>query len=577
MKALLKDLSVVLDVEGRNVPWVLALMLTATALDLLGISLIAPFVIAALNGVDTAARQSAVWTGLAIVGAFGMRALAGFHLQRSMIRFSDHHRATLMARLLERYLVQPWIFHLKRNQAELTNTLLYEVALYCGNVLVAALRVVSDLLVLIALGLFLITLNLPVALALGAGIGITVVAVNLATRSLMRENAERVVQRYQRLVETLGNSLSARKQTRVLGAERLFASRVQVAGREQAEATALQNALQTVPRSALELALVILMMGAALWAGNSPESMSAAVATLGTFGVASLRLLPAASSLSNHLNLLRANRKVLARLAADLRLPAEHVDQSQAPIAVHPIGSENTDKRALPAISLDDVSFRYPGGERDVLSDLNLNIPAGQCCGIVGASGSGKSTLGDLLLGLLQPTKGRLLVDKLPFTSETEGDTLAWTRRCAYIPQDPCLFNDTLRINVTLNEALGEEVDQRVLAALKQAALGDLVSQLPQGLEEPLGDNGERLSGGQRQRLAIARAFYHEREFLVFDEATSALDADTEQEIVAAIAELQGRATVLVITHREALLAPCSQVFSMEQGALKPFDREVVA
>ncbi len=562
----------VLDAEGRKVPWVLVLMLAATGLDLLGISLIAPFVLVALNGAESAARESALLTGLAIVGAFGLRALAGFQLQRSMIRFSDHHRATLMARLLERYLVQPWLFHLTRNQAELTNTLLYEVALYCGNVLTASLRVISDLLVLTALGLFLFTINLPVALVLGMGIAMILLAVNLSTRRVMRENAERIVRRYHRLVETVGNSLSARKQSRVLGAERLFATRVEVAGREQAEATALQNALQTVPRSALEVTLVILMMCAALWAGKSPESISAAVATLGTFGVASLRLLPAASSLSNHINQLRANRKVLARLAADLRLPMEHAIFSMAPETRQQASKGSASSKVLPAIHLDNVSFRYPGADQDVLKKLTLSIEAGTCCGIVGASGSGKSTLGDLLLGLLEPTEGQMLVDQQPLPS----NTLPWTRRCAYIPQDPCLFNDSLRVNVTLNELDREDIDRRVIAALEQAALGGLVSQLPMGLDEPLGDNGERLSGGQRQRLAIARAFYHAREFLVFDEATSALDADTEQEIVAAISELKGRATVLIITHREALLAPCDQVFSLDQGALLPGAPEVM-
>ncbi len=568
MKALWHDLSTVLGDQLRRVPMVVALMLAAACLDLLGVSLVAPFVAAAFNpgqGSDPDAIQASLqgeaqagglggslWIGLAIVVALGLRAVAGFQLQRVMVRFSDLHRGMLMAKLLNRYLSQPWAFHLGRSQAELTNTLLYEVALYTGNVLNASLRLIADFMVLLLLGAFLLWLSPAVALAMGCMIGVTVVLVNLVTRKAMRENAERIVRRYERVVETVGNSLAALKQARVLGSQRLFASRVETAAREQAEATALQNALQTVPRSALEMAVLMLMLGAIAWSGGSQDSLPGMVATLGAFGVASLRLIPAATSVANQINLLKANRPVLARLAADLRLPLP-----PTPVAAVSAGS-------LPRVELKQVSYVYPGTQRAALQGVNLLIEPGQCCGIVGPSGSGKSTLGDLLLGLLSPTEGSMLVDNL----ELAGDSLSWTRRCAYIPQDPCLFNDSLRTNITLSQGRSDGADEKIIKALSQAALGELLAQLPGGLDESLGDNGQRVSGGQRQRLAIARAFYHEREFLVFDEATSALDEATEGDIVKAIAALKGRATVLVITHREALLTACERVYRMRDGAL---------
>ncbi len=562
MSGLWRDLVTVLDDQLRRVPWVVGLMLTAAALDLLGVSLIAPFVGSAFSTAPQPGSSTPVWLGLAVLSAFAVRAAAGFYLQRAMVRFSDHHRALLMARMLKRYLQQPWVFHLQRSEAELTNTLLYEVALYSGNVLNALLRLLSDGLVLLALGLFLVYLSPPVALAMGLLIGATVLLVNVATRRPMRRNAERIVRRYERVVQTVNNSLAALKQARVLGSQQLFCRRLEQAAAEQAEATALQNALQTVPRSALELAVVALMLGAAVWAGQSPESVAAAMATLGTFGVASIRLIPAATSVANQINLLRANRPVLSRLAADLRLPATEM----------PASSRTAER--LPEVILDRVSYTYPDSQAPALHDVRLRIEPGSCCGIVGPSGSGKSTLGDLVLGLLSPTAGVMKVDGVPLTD----DTLAWTRRCAYIPQDPCLFHDSLRTNVTLDDRSGPALDEAVREALNKAALGTLLEELPRGLDEPLGDRGQRLSGGQRQRLAIARALFHQREFLVFDEATSALDASTERDIISAISDLRSSATVLVITHREALLAPCDVVYEIRDGSLSPLaDRQVVA
>ncbi|MEM1088963.1 MAG: ABC transporter ATP-binding protein [Pseudomonadota bacterium] len=562
MTGLWRDLATVLGDQLQRIPWVVGVMLTAAALDLLGVSLIAPFVGSAFSATERPVGGTPIWLGIAILLAFALRAVAGFYLQRTIVRFSDHHRALLMSRLLKQYLLQPWAFHLQRSEAELTNTLLYEVALYSGNVLNALLRLIADGLVLLALGLFLVFLSPPVAVAMGMLIGVTVLLVNLVTRRPMRRNAERIVRRYERVVQTVGNSLAALKQARVLGSQRLFCRRLEQAAAEQAEATALQNALQTVPRSALELAVVTLMLGAALWAGQSPGSLAVAMATLGTFGVASIRLIPAATSVANQVNLLRANRPVLGRLANDLRLPAADLT-SPTPAAGR-----------LPELTLERVSFSYPGSEVAALRDVSLSIEPGSCCGIVGPSGSGKSTLGDLLLGLLSPTAGVMTVDGTPLTE----DNLSWTRRCAYIPQDPCLFHDSLRTNITLDDRSGRAVDAAVEEALVKAALGDLLKELPRGLDESLGDRGQRLSGGQRQRLAIARALFHQREFLVFDEATSALDDATERDIISAITELRGKATVLVITHRKALLAPCSEVFEIKDGQLAvQADRKVVA
>ncbi|MEM9184261.1 MAG: hypothetical protein AAGB27_14000, partial [Pseudomonadota bacterium] len=135
MTGLWRDLATVLGDQLQRIPWVVGVMLTAAALDLLGVSLIAPFVGSAFSATERPVGGTPIWLGIAILLAFALRAVAGFYLQRTIVRFSDHHRAVLMSRLLKQYLLQPWAFHLQRSEAELTNTLLYEVALYSGNVL----------------------------------------------------------------------------------------------------------------------------------------------------------------------------------------------------------------------------------------------------------------------------------------------------------------------------------------------------------------------------------------------------------------------------------------------------------
>ena len=190
---------------------------------------------------------------------------------------------------------------------------------------------------------------------------------------------------------------------------------------------------------------------------------------------------------------------------------------------------------------------------------------------MVGPSGAGKSTLIDLLLGLLEPTAGRITVDGRDIVTAMR----SWRRHIGYVPQEPFILDDTVRRNVAFGLADAEIDDRRVLAALTRAQLSDVVAGLPRGLDTMLGERGTRLSGGQRQRVAIARALYHEPEVLVFDEATSALDTPTERELIAALEALRGVKTLVVIAHRLTTVRRCDRLALLRDGrlaAVGPYD-----
>ena len=207
----------------------------------------------------------------------------------------------------------------------------------------------------------------------------------------------------------------------------------------------------------------------------------------------------------------------------------------------------------------------YAGGESGkapppALRGVSLHIPAGEITAITGPSGAGKSTLADLMLGLLEPAAGAVLVDGVALTA---ANRRRWRRSCAYVPQDPYLFNDTIRANV--RGARPDASDADVWRALDMAA-ADFVATLPQGLDTMAGDRGGRLSGGERQRIALAGALLAEPTLLLLDEATSQLDAQTEQRIVESLLSLRGRMTIVVVAHREALLAAADRVVTLDAG-----------
>lgn len=215
-------------------------------------------------------------------------------------------------------------------------------------------------------------------------------------------------------------------------------------------------------------------------------------------------------------------------------------------------------------ISCRNVHFKYHKEEHTyTLADININIPVNRMTAVVGKSGAGKSTLIDLLMGLNQPDYGEVMIDGTPLTNE---HVAALRQSISYIPQDPFLFNATIRDNLKMVNSAASEED--IWEALYFAAAADFVQKLPQGLDTQIGDRGIRLSGGERQRLVLARAILRKPAILVLDEATSALDTESEAKIQKAIETLKGTMTIIVIAHRLSTIRNADQVLVMDQGTI---------
>jgi ATP-binding cassette subfamily C protein len=217
------------------------------------------------------------------------------------------------------------------------------------------------------------------------------------------------------------------------------------------------------------------------------------------------------------------------------------------------------DGRHTVGLKVDNVSFSYGDGE-DVLKGLSLTIRAGEKVALVGASGGGKSTLVQMILGMYTPRQGQLYFDDVP-VSEIGLDVVR--DNVATVLQNPALFNDTVRQNLSMGQDIP---DEKLWQALQVAQLGDTISALPQQLDTIVGRNGIRLSGGQRQRLAVARMILAQPRVVILDEATSALDTETESKLHKAMrAFLQDR-TTLIIAHRLSAVKQADRVYVFDDG-----------
>ncbi len=205
-------------------------------------------------------------------------------------------------------------------------------------------------------------------------------------------------------------------------------------------------------------------------------------------------------------------------------------------------------------ITVSNASFSF--GEKKILADTEVFVPANQLTVVSGPSGAGKSTLVDMLLGLQRPENGQVLIDGVPIPDINLHE---WRKRVGYVSQDLVLLNGTIRSNICLN-APGIS-DDDIWRALRLAEADDFVQKSADGLETEVGERGGQLSGGQRQRLSIARALVHRPSILVLDEATSALDAEVEEKICKNISGLKDDTTIISITHRPAWLQYADVVF----------------
>ncbi|QCC51768.1 ABC transporter ATP-binding protein [Halapricum salinum] len=283
------------------------------------------------------------------------------------------------------------------------------------------------------------------------------------------------------------------------------------------------------------------------------EFTSLSLGGLGVFLFAMFRLAPRVSTLNNWAY------KIEGRLPHLVRTQqfTEELDAFAEPTDAEGQVPERIDYTAF-----ENVAFEYATGER-VLDGVHFGVDRGEFVAFVGPSGAGKSTIVSLLTRLYEPTDGQITADGIPID---EFDVREWRSRVAVVRQQPFIFNDTLRYNVTIGNR--EASDEQIERVCEIAQVTEFLDDLPNGYDTELGDDGVRLSGGQRQRVAIARALLTDADLLVLDEATSDLDSNIEETVHEAIEAMDRDYAMLVIAHRLSTVINADQIYTVVDGEI---------
>ncbi|WP_166741735.1 ABC transporter ATP-binding protein [Cumulibacter soli] len=290
---------------------------------------------------------------------------------------------------------------------------------------------------------------------------------------------------------------------------------------------------------------VVASLGAALWAWGITDWVSVAAAVLLSPALGA-PFLPLGFALQDVMR----GRAALARIAAFLNLPTI---RNSAVLPAPTAGQQVT-------IHIEDVGVAY--GEHQAVAGVSMTLQPGTVTALVGRSGSGKSTIAQVVAGLRPASSGRVLLDRTDYVDLDESDIVA---RVAWVPPDPRLLRASVGENISL--AMPSASPDQIERAARSAHIHDRILELPAGYDTMLGD-GTELSGGQAQRVCLARALLAQRPVLVLDEATSALDGDTQNDVLASLADAQSGRTVLIVAHRLRTVRDADEIVVLERGQI---------
>ena len=296
------------------------------------------------------------------------------------------------------------------------------------------------------------------------------------------------------------------------------------------------------------------------WGGLAVVSAGALLTTNGYFdaGILPLLTILAMSAFLPVSEIAQIGRQLADTLGATRRVYA--LEKEPVKIAD---GNAEVSKDITSGFKIRNVSFSFPGRPRNVLENLNVDIPVGNTFAIVGPSGAGKTSLAQLLMRFWDPDKGSILFNDIDLKNFKLEELRS---RIALVAQDTYLFNNTLKDNILI--AKPDATEQELQEAVNLSALSEVVQSLPEGLETMVGERGASLSGGQRQRVAIARAFLKNAPVLILDEATSHLDALSENIVHKALNQLKINRTTLIIAHRLSTVRKADQIIVLDKGRI---------
>ena len=577
IKQLIEKYRVILSKQQRIRLFKLGILMICSAfLEMLSVSLILPFMKAAMEPDEVLRNKYVSWIckllsidsgkkflifiAIVLACVYVLKNIFMIYQTTVQCEFVYNNMYLTQKKLLNRYFSQRYDFFLGAKSGEILRVIEQDTV-QAFLLLSTLLQIMSESVVSFVLAITIFIISPQITVEMTVILVLLLFIIGKVIKPIMNKAGVEYRDANTKMNQWLIQSVSGIKEIKILDKESFFEGQFSVYGKIFVDTRKNFQRISMIPRYMVEaFSLSSLMIIVAIMIART-DDMSFVLPVLSGIAMAAIRLLPSVyrisqgmASISFDFPSLNALEKVI------LEEDVDGVQVDQAKVVEETINQLKI--KDFSSLAMDNVSYRYPSGDRNVLNNVSFEIKKGMSVGIVGSSGGGKTTTADLLLGLLSPVEGEIYIDNYKLSSVIN----EWHSMIGYIPQQIFILDGNVRDNIAFGIPPEEVGEEKIWTVLKDAALDEFVKELPEGLDTELGERGIRLSGGQRQRIGIARALYKSPSVLFFDEATSALDGKTESEIMESIRALKGKITMVIIAHRLSTIEHCDHVYRVEDG-----------
>ena len=471
-------------------------------------------------------------------------------------RFLFSVKEKLQSELFCSYILKPYQFHINTHSSVLINNLTNNINLLVLYACQGILELISE----IVLSLFLISL-LIIYEPKGALFVLLVSSIFIYFFFKYSKNRSQNIGKKRKLLDQevmkgIQQSFNGIKEVLIYQKQFEFMKIFQLKVKDLTKLEAKFTNMIEFPRHVLEFLAVACFVLLITYLFHQETSKSQIVTILSLFAAATFKLIPSLNRMVVAYSKIRYNFAIIEQIVPDL----EDYKKNYLSTKIH-VGNEKLDFQFNDKIEIQNINFSF--GPKKIFENASAYFNKGEIIGILGESGSGKSTLINIISGLIYPQSGEIIVDGKNILSNKEG----WLSNISYIPQHVYMLDDSIKKNVVFFDS--DEIDtNRLVKALIDAQLDNFVNNLPNKIDEVIGERGSKLSGGQIQRLALARAFYKGSNIMILDEATNALDEKNENKILQLLSSLKNKKLIILISHSKNSLKICDRVYSISDNKL---------
>ena len=454
----------------------------------------------------------------------------------------------------------PYTYHLSVNSSEIVNIISFSVCATssCINLI---LQLLTSIIIIISIGGVLLSINLKVGIILSTVIIVSYALITFSFKKRLISNSKIEFKFREKTLQIIQEGVRSIRDIIIYRAQSLFVQDYDKTDRTMRLRQSQSILISGFPRFGIEsIGLVsIALLSYFLTINNlSPNTI---IPTLGAFALGAQRLLPSFQTLYSSWSSINARIHKIESVLRQLEMKTHSHNLI--------INNNLTNLKFTKSIQLNNISYKYPNSSKYVLNDLSLNIRRGEIVGIIGQSGSGKSTLVNILIGLLNPSCGKLIIDDLDVHQANSSQLLSeWQNLISWVPQSIYLRDATIAENIAFGSN-GKNINYKLVKqASYQAQISGFIETLEEKYDTRVGEDSILFSGGQKQRIAIARALYRKHSVLILDEATSALDQNTEKLLLESIIKNNSDTTIIMITHRSSTLDNCDKIVTIDNGRI---------